>query len=539
MAEPMPYRSVSFHEAWPRPELIDLGARLGFNDCTFQTERGTMPRLCDLRRRADEIGFFDRARRRGMTISVWTHELGEPRADWRPLNADNPRLRQGLAERYEFVLGTLLPEIDHLVLTLVESGADVAEAALARGVVETLADACRRHDARLILRSFVHHPEQHAEMVEALSALPDDVAVLTKCVPQDWHLRQDDHPLLGAVGGRTQYVECDVAGEYWQEDRLAHAFTDTLARRFAHWQACGVQGISVRVDRGWRPWERQATVLGQAREANLWLLGLLASGRADDEGAVWARYATETFGPDAAHAMIAALRPTGRVVEEACYVGREAFGLLRLPVPVQETFDGGPSWKRGELARGLRERPVAVAYPDAEDAMYRNPFYGYASVHRWNPAAKPAYHRMRRGDPEVIATTEAALADADATAAACLEALDAARPHVDAATYHHYRWQLEENRHFLHVMGQMQLAWLHAERTLYTDRDGERRACRARSEGHLAELARWQATCADTTWRGTWDHRHQERRRLAGLDVPGFLRGFRHYFHPGIGLAGG
>ncbi|MFP4434021.1 MAG: hypothetical protein ACLFTN_06110 [Phycisphaerae bacterium] len=529
MTTPLPYRSVSFHESWPRPELIALAARLGFNDCTFQTEKGTLPRLRDLRARADEQGFFEQARREGMTISVWTHELGEPGPEWRPFTPDNDALWKGLDERYEYVLGELLPEIDHLVLTVVEAGVDIADSKLLPRLVETINNACRRHDAQLILRSFVHHPEQHQQMADALRALPPDVAVLTKCVPQDWHMRADDDPLIGALGERTQYIECDIAGEYWQEDRLANAFTHILARQVRHWQANGADGISVRVDRGWKPWEHQATVLNQAQEVNLWLLGLFATGETDSEDEVWRRFTAEHFA-DATGEMEQALRPTGRVVEEASYVGREAFGLLRLPVSVRETFEGGPSWKRGELRKGLRRPPTAEAYEDSDDAMYRNPFFGYSSVHRWNPQAAKAYRAQRRGEPDAIEANERSLAEAAETAENCLAALDAASPKLHAAVVHHYRWQLEENAHYLHVMGQMQLAWMKAERSLYCDDHAEREQRLEQVEVHLNELARWQALHGDETWRGTWDHRHQERSRLAGVDVPEFLRGFRRYF---------
>jgi hypothetical protein len=89
---------------------------------------------------------------------------------------------------------------------------------------------------------------------------------------------------------------------------------------------------------------------------------------------------------------------------------------------------------------------------------------------------------------------------------------------------------LEENAHYLHVMGQMQLAWLNAERSLYCGDEDERSERLQRVEVHLNELARWQALHGDETWRGTWDHRHQQRRRLASVEVGEFLRGFRRYF---------
>jgi hypothetical protein len=58
-------------------DLVRLGASLGCNDVTIQTERATVAKLEDLRRWADETGNFKFIKDQGMTISVWVHEFCE------------------------------------------------------------------------------------------------------------------------------------------------------------------------------------------------------------------------------------------------------------------------------------------------------------------------------------------------------------------------------------------------------------------------------------------------------------------------------
>ncbi len=521
------YRSLSFHESWPNFELIRLGRRLGFNDLTFQTEGGTLPRLRELRERADRLGYFRLARELGYTITVWVHEFNELDPSWGEPAPGNARFWRGIEARYDFVLGTLLPEIDSLALTVVETAADVTNPDLLLRLVETMQAACRRHGKRLIFRTFVHHPSQQEEVVAALARMPEDLVVMTKCVPQDWHLRHVDHPLLGAVGGRRQYVEADIAGEYWREDHLANAFTPLLERRFRHWEERGISGLSVRVDRGWKPWIRQATVLGEAQEANLWMLGLRASGRVSGPDEAWDAYTQSVFGERAAAQMKAALMTTGAVVAESLCVGRETFGNGRQRIPAIETMQAVPGPPAATDAEG---RPTAAPYDDEEDALGRNPFHRNWSVFRWDPSLAGEYGRIRRGDPAWIHRKEEDAAAADALARESLERLDSIRGDLPAGAHAYFRFRLEENLLHLRAMTAMELAWLKAERRLYSGGDGEKRVLLREIRGHLADLDRLRRDRGAEILRCTWGGRHRELRRFAYLDIAGFVREFRRFF---------
>ena len=51
-------------------------------------------------------------------------------------------------------------------------------------------------------------------IMESLTRIPPDVIVMSKCVPQDWHLRGVDSPFIGRSGKRDQFIEFDIAGGY-------------------------------------------------------------------------------------------------------------------------------------------------------------------------------------------------------------------------------------------------------------------------------------------------------------------------------------
>lgn len=288
--------------------------------------------------------------------------------------------------------------------------------------------------------------------------------------------------------------------------------------------------MSLRVDRGWRPWERQATLIDRAQEANLWVLGMLAAGTAATADEAWQAFVQERF-PSAPGTMTRALRGSGRVVEESLCVGREGFGNGRASIPAIEAMWGVEGFRFEQIRRGERAKAVARRFEDDEDRLLSGAFHQYFSVHRWWPEAKPFYHRLRRGDPEVIAQKEAAQAAAEVAALEALEAMREAGPHLpaDACTWH--LWHLRENLFHLRAMGAVILAWIEASRSVYAKPGAEQRDARARTEVHLARLREILAEAEASEPLGLWwSGRHHLRHRLAFLDLAAYEPEFRRYF---------
>lgn len=195
-------------------DLVRLAAQVGFNDVTIQTELYTMPKLEALRRWADQTGNFKFIKDQGMTLSVWVHELNDLPEDIGEPTLDNERLWTELRKRYRYICTELLPEVDYFILTVVESQLWVSEdAEVLTKLVSVINDECHKAGKKLVFRTFLWYVKEADVIMKSLRDLPEDVIVMSKCVPQDWHLRGVDNPFIGKAGRRDQYIEFDIAGE--------------------------------------------------------------------------------------------------------------------------------------------------------------------------------------------------------------------------------------------------------------------------------------------------------------------------------------
>ena len=339
----MRYRSISSHRGNPDPQVIELAARLGFNDVCFQTEGRQLVMLRELRERADRSGTFSLIKNLGMTVSLWTHEFEDLDPDWGAVALDNDTLWEGLRARYTHLLVEWFPEVDFLVLTVVESTVRVTDPALLEKLVLVLRDVCHAAGKQLIIRSFVWTIEEFEGVRATIERLPDDVSVMTKYVPQDWHRGCYDDgspfhdPLIGKVGGKEQFVELDIAGEYFRGDQLGHCFAEELHRQFAFWQENGVDGVSVRIDRGWNAFHHHDCIRHEIQEANLWCLGAWTTGAATDMDSPLRAWAAESFAvpveSETAGELAAIARCCDEVVREGLTVCGEPLGDTRRRQP--------------------------------------------------------------------------------------------------------------------------------------------------------------------------------------------------------------
>jgi hypothetical protein len=478
-------------------DLVRLAAQVGFNDVTIQTELYTMPKLEALRRWADQTGNFKFIKDQGMTLSVWVHELNDLPEDIGEPTLDNERLWTELRKRYRYICTELLPEVDYFILTVVESQLWVSEdAEVLTKLVSVINDECHKAGKKLVFRTFLWYVKEADVIMKSLRDLPEDVIVMSKCVPQDWHLRGVDNPFIGKAGRRDQYIEFDIAGEYFKLTHVACARTDVLKRQLEFAARHHCDGISVRVDRyGSTPW-------GQAQEANLWFLGLYGSGRCHDEMKIWQRYATELFGPKAAPAMVEALYPTGGVVAEAECVERESFGMSR---------DFRPTSRGGRL--GTME----------------NPFYVLHSPAVWDPSLKPVYEKILSGDPEIIGRKQQAFDEHLASANRSLELIDSVKDDLPPGAYPFFRWKLEENRFLLEIFCHMELAWLKDQRIRHTDAPNEKEALKDQVDQHLKTFLNLYETETGKTLQVTWRGKTHSLRRGSYHDWMGWYNLFRNY----------
>ncbi|HDH96171.1 MAG TPA: hypothetical protein ENF73_00400, partial [Proteobacteria bacterium] len=104
---------------------------------------------------------------------------------------------------------------------------------------------------KLLIRTFIHLPAELDWMIEALHTSPiSELAVMSKCVPQDWEPFYPHNPVICDNGGFDQVVEFDLGAEYWGESAFPFAMLDYLKYRLEHGLRCGIRGAFARIERG-------------------------------------------------------------------------------------------------------------------------------------------------------------------------------------------------------------------------------------------------------------------------------------------------
>jgi hypothetical protein len=443
---PLPYRIVSFHQGKANIELIKLAKEAGYNGVQIQTEYGTLKPLQEFAEYNQRTQLIENCHKLGMEVSIWVHELNDiPKQfllkpgtgklkpgeilsnygftgdDRIVLNLNDPKLWALLDERYEHILKDLIPDVDALVLTVTETQVPATNPELFKRLLQLLDDKCRKYGKKLQVRTFVWHLNDLSNLMPTIKELPEDVIIMSKCVPQDWHLRSINGLELGRVGSHEQIEEWDVEGEYFGLNKLVNCMPELLQRQFAYGMSQGIKGVCVRVDRG------NQSVLHQPSEVNMWALGLLASGEVSTVDEVWKTWAIHRYGDKAGPAIIPALIHSTDVVQETLYIDNFSFFDTRNPP--------GPA--------------------DEIDA-----FQHLANPQLWSDKYRSLHDRLVMGDPAEIAQVESNKLVALEMASNSVVALERTRLLLEPSDYVQLQRGLLANQVQLEWRAPMHLAYL-------------------------------------------------------------------------------
>ncbi len=442
--KPLAYRIVSFHRGRADKALIELAAKLGFNGVQFQIEGSNEEGIADFAARDAREHLVDFCHSLGMQVTVWVHELSDLPGAWMPgylgeISAENAKLwgtGGALDQRYEWILGKAIPNVDGLVLTVVETQERATATPIMLKLVDLVNRKCVEHGKFLVTRTFVWHPEELAEVMGAVEKMPKDMLIMSKAVPQDWQMRGGDAAEIGAVGGRPQIEEFDVAGEYFLKDAVANCMVDVLKRQFDYGVAKGIAGICVRVDRD------DYDVLLQPQEVNLWALGMLAAGATDNGEEIWKSWAVHRYGEKAAAGMTAALKPTGGVVAEMLSIGPFTHGDTRdfPPLPDRAMLD--QNWQNWQ----------------------------------WDKSFVPAYNQAKAGDAEFVAEIVKQKEEAGKLAEESVAELEKVKGELLPVEYEILRTRLLSNQVQLEFRTPMVMAMLHFRQAVGTRNVAQRNA---------------------------------------------------------------
>ena len=219
--------------------------------------------LIDDPERAETIrGWTHRFRDAGAKVWLWTHEVHAPPPEFvreGRLDTDEPGLYEHLAQKYRHVFDAVAPEVDGVVLTFAETQFPVYQASRIRSaqspparvaaLVSVMRNACIAQGRRLAVRDFVYRRDEVEAMREAIDGTYADVAVMSKCVPHDWHPYYPANPLVGAWPGREQWIEHDLGHEYEGQHLYPFADLRTLWTRLEHGRGHGARAVCLRLDR--------------------------------------------------------------------------------------------------------------------------------------------------------------------------------------------------------------------------------------------------------------------------------------------------
>lgn len=229
----------------------------------------------------------DLYRANGLDVWCWTHEFshgarGLTDSDGR-LPWEEEALEAFLREKYARFFNETLPGLTGLVLTFAETPYAVyqdervastlpPEERTAR-LIAWMRAICHAHGVQLAVRDFVYRLPEVEGMIHTLHRMPDDVIVMSKCVPHDWQPYYPANPVLGALGEKTQWIEHDLGYEYEGQHAYPYCDLECLVERVRAGRARGGHALCLRLDRYHgdtgqsavsTPWGRLALQVAQA-----------------------------------------------------------------------------------------------------------------------------------------------------------------------------------------------------------------------------------------------------------------------------------
>lgn len=213
----------------------------------------------------------DRARRHGVRLGIWHHEISEP-VDGPPLLELLPGLRgqDGLLDLeapllYQLIRSRvreffdLFPEFGELVLTLTETAYPVLHrpfcpipaAERVRRVLEAITDVTDSLGKRLVIRPFSALRQDEEAVHQAVRLLKGrNIIMMYKTEPADWHPFLPDEPMIGSLPEFPCRAETDGGGEYYGQSAFPCVYVRHLECRLRAAAAKGATVAVLRVDRG-------------------------------------------------------------------------------------------------------------------------------------------------------------------------------------------------------------------------------------------------------------------------------------------------
>ena len=260
---------------------------------------------------------------------VWIHELddlppqffleesGRSRVD-----LDDPALVEYLTDRYERLL-EIIPGTAGFVLMYHETQRMVTrnrDVVSERSAPERIAyltriiyDVAKRHDKKLIIRNFFYEPIEKEYFNRSLDLLPDDIVVMSKPVPHEFHPFYPRDPIHGNTGNKPHIVELDLGFEKsWGEDGI-YAQVDWIKETVQYLYESGGDGLVGRARLGWYDrgdpelWDKP---FENIHEINFYAFSRFMEDPGLDVDEVWYDWASQRYPQKAVPYIVSSLKRT-------------------------------------------------------------------------------------------------------------------------------------------------------------------------------------------------------------------------------------
>ncbi|MDT7788646.1 MAG: hypothetical protein QOF58_7065 [Pseudonocardiales bacterium] len=237
------------------------------------------------------------------------------------IDLDNPAFWDWFRTDYRQMLD-LVPDVDSIVLTFIETGARVenqhstrlqtAEEKLAY-LVDQIASVIDERGMLLYLRTFGYYPAEMDRTIGAIDRVRNKrVRVMAKAQPHDFFLT---HPIDVTVPRikRPVLIEYDTTGEYNGQGKIANAFVAEHADRLRHYRELpNVIGYVARTDR-----YDESRIVGTPTEINLFALKRASEGASNSQ--IYLEFAARRYGLLAAPWVARALARSPEIITSTLY----------------------------------------------------------------------------------------------------------------------------------------------------------------------------------------------------------------------------
>lgn len=266
-------------------------------------------------------------------VCVWDHALY--RLDYYPdkfrtgpndlINLDNPEFWKWIKNDYREMLD-LVPDIDGIILTFIETGAHVedqhsevmkSEEEKLAAMVDTLASVIiDERGLQLYVRTFVYNRAELSSMLKCINLVKNpNLRVMTKEVPHDFFLTHPVAEFVKEIRFPT-IIEFDAAHEYNGQGIIASMFPETHLKRWDYYRNLpNVIGYVARTDRG-----NTTTIIDNPAEINLFAIDKAVNAKSTPSAdSVYNQFIRETYGVESLQYLKPAFKKAAEAVQSSFY----------------------------------------------------------------------------------------------------------------------------------------------------------------------------------------------------------------------------